>query len=55
MGFLETHAEYVVLWVTLVVWFGIAASLLWMERRLRRVEQQMERTREQRRFSSGGE
>jgi hypothetical protein len=49
MEFLERHGEYVVLWVTLVVWAGVAVFLFGLERRLRRVEQEMERNREQQR------
>ncbi|MCS6966344.1 MAG: hypothetical protein NZ473_06230 [Candidatus Kapabacteria bacterium] len=39
MEFLERHGEYVVLWVNLVVWGGISLLLLWVERRLQRMEQ----------------
>ncbi len=49
MEFLEQHAEYVVLWVTVVVWVGIAAFLLWIERRLQAVERSVERSDERRR------
>ncbi|MEN3026454.1 MAG: hypothetical protein ABDH31_01950 [Chlorobiota bacterium] len=43
MEFLSQHSEYVVLWVVLVVWAGVAGLLLWVERRLRRVERYLER------------
>ncbi len=51
MAFLEQHAEYVVLWVTLVVWAGVAALLVWVEQRLQRVEQWVERNSGAERFS----
>ncbi len=38
MEFLTVNAPYVVLWVALTVWAGIAGFLLWLERRLRRLE-----------------
>ncbi|MCS7176925.1 MAG: hypothetical protein NZ960_04800 [Candidatus Kapabacteria bacterium] len=43
MEFLSQHSEYVVLWVVLAVWAGVAGLLLWVERRLRRVERYLER------------
>ncbi len=43
MEFLEQHGEYVVFWVVLVVWAGVAGLLLWVERRLRRLQRVWER------------
>jgi len=42
MEFLASQAHYVVLWVALTVWAGIAGFLLWLERRLRRLETVLE-------------
>jgi hypothetical protein len=43
--FLTVQAPYVVLWVTLTVWAGIAVFLLWLEHRLRRLEAVLEQAR----------
>lgn len=55
MEFLERHAEYVVLWVTLVVWLGIAGLLLWLEGRVRRLERFLEREDKPMRSLTDGE
>lgn len=54
IAFLEQNAGYVVLWVTLIVWAGIAGLLVAVETRLRRLERSVERTAEQERFSDYG-
>ncbi len=54
MAFLEHHAAYVVLSVTLVVWAGIAALLIAVEARLRRLQQLVEPPAGQERLSEYG-
>jgi CcmD family protein len=40
MEFLDQHALFIVMFIVLVVWFGIMWYLFTIERRIRHIEQQ---------------